>query len=166
MVVGVVVTNRELGDSSVGAAKRHVEVSLPKGCEYKAGDCLAVQGRNSDETVFRVMKRFGLNAEDVMSVQSSKKDFLPAQPMAVEHFLRSSVELAAPVTKRQLATLSSWAEEASDQRKRLEKMHDDVHYQQLLDQRYSVIDVLEEVPRLRLPFGVYIDFLLPMSPRL
>lgn len=166
MTVGVVATNRELGDSSVGAAKRHVEVSLPKGCEYKSGDCLAVKGQNSEETVSRVMKRFGLNAEDVMSIQLSKKDFLPAQPIAVEHFLRSSVELAAPITKRQLAIMSSWAEEASDEHTRLEKMHDDIHYQQLLDQRYSVIDVLEEVPRLRLPFGVYIDFLLPMSPRL
>ena len=166
MAVGVVVANRELADNSVGAAKRHVEVRLPEGCEYKSGDYLAVQGRNPDETVFRVMKRFGLSAEDVMSVQSSKKDFLPAQPMAVEHFLRSSVELAAPVTERQLVTLASWAEEASAERTQLEKMHDDVRYQQLLDQRYSVIDVLEELPRLRLPFGVYIDLLMPLSPRL
>jgi cytochrome P450 / NADPH-cytochrome P450 reductase len=45
-------------------------------------------------------------------------------------------------------------------------MHEDIEYQQLLDKRYSVIDVLEEVPRLRLPFGVYIDLLLPLSPRL
>jgi cytochrome P450 / NADPH-cytochrome P450 reductase len=167
MAVGVVISNRELADTSIGAAKRHVEVRLPAGCEYTSGDYLIVQGRNPDEIVFRVMKRFGLGAEDVMSVQSTKKDFLPVQPMAVEHFLRSSVELAAPVTKRQLATLASWAEEDSVERTQLEKMHDDVEYQQILDKRYSVIDVLEEVPGLlRLPFGVYIDLLLPLSPRL
>ncbi|KAF7502833.1 hypothetical protein GJ744_005012 [Endocarpon pusillum] len=167
MAVGVVIANRELADTSIGAAKRHVEVRLPEGCEYRSGDYLVVQGRNPDETVFRVMKRFGLGAEDVMSVQSSKKDFLPTKPMAVEHFLRSSVELAAPVTKRQLATLALWAEEGSAERLQLENMHDDVNYQQLLDKRYSVIDILEEVPGLlRLPFGVYIDLLLPLSPRL
>ncbi|KAL8862226.1 MAG: hypothetical protein Q9178_001233 [Gyalolechia marmorata] len=166
MAVGVVTANRELADTSVGAAKRHVEVRLPAGSEYKSGDYLIVQGRNPDETVFRVMKRFDLGAEDVMTVQSSKKEFIPSQPMAVEHFLRSGVELAQPITKRQLATLASWAKEASAERTQLEKMHDDTEYQQLLDKRYSVIDILEEVPGLPLPFGVYIDLLLPLSPRL
>ena len=166
MTVGVVTANRELADTSVGAAKRHVEVRLPAGSEYKSGDYLIVQGRNPDETVFRVMKRFDLGAEDVMTVQSSKKEFIPSQPMAVEHFLRSGVELAQPVTKRQLATLALWAKEASAERTQLEKMHDDSEYQQLLDRRYSVIDILEEVPGLPLPFGVYIDLLLPLSPRL
>lgn len=165
MGVGVVIANHELTDTSVGAAKRHVEVRLPWGCQYRSGDYLVVQGRNSDETVSRVMKRFGLDAEDVMSVQASKKDFIPVQPIAVEHFLRSSVELAAPVTKRQLSTLASRAEDNSAERMQLEKMYDDVRYQQLLDQRYSVIDVLDQVPRLALPFGVYIDLLLPLSPR-
>lgn len=165
MAVGVVIANRELAETSVGAAKRHLEVRLPQGCEYRSGDYLVVQGRNPDETVSRVMERFGLGAEDVMSVQASKKDFIPAQPMAVEHFLRSSVELAAPVTKRQLLTLASWADENSSELVRLRKLHDDEQYQQLLDQRYSVIDVLDEVPRLAVSFGVYIDLLLPLSPR-
>jgi hypothetical protein len=31
----------------------------------------------TDETVFGEMKRFGWGAGDVMSIQSSKKDFLP-----------------------------------------------------------------------------------------
>jgi cytochrome P450/NADPH-cytochrome P450 reductase len=166
MSVGVVLANRELADTSVGAAKRHIDVRLPVGTEYRSGDYLVVQGRNPDETVFRVMKRFGLSPEDVMSIQLSKKEFLPTQPMAVEHFLRSSVELAAPVTKRQLVTLAEWADEESPERTQLGKMHEDVNYQQLLDKRYSVIDILEEVPGLRLPFGVYIDLLLPLSPRL
>lgn len=166
MATGVVVANRELADSSVGAAKRHVEVRLPVGCEYNTGDYLVVQGRNPDETVFRIMKRFGLGAEDVMSVEASKKDFIPIHPMAVEHFLRSNVELAAPITKRQLTSLASCAEVNSAERIQLEKMYDDVEYQQLLDKRYSVIDVLDEVPRLPLPFGIYIDLLLPLSPRL
>lgn len=165
MGVGVVITNRELASNSVGAAKRHVEVRLPPGCEYRSGDYLVIQGRNADQAVSRVMKRFGLGAEDVMSVQSRKKDFIPAQPMAVAHFLRSSVELAGPITKRQLLTLASWADQNSAELKQLEKMHDDVQYQQLLDQRYSVIDVLDRISRLRLPFGVYIDLLLPLSPR-
>ena len=166
MSVGVITANTELSDTTLGPAKRHVEVRLPVGTEYTAGDYLVVQGRNPDENVLRVMKRFQLSPEDVMSVPSSKKDFLPAQPMAVEHFLRSSVELAAPVTKRQLTTLASWAEEDSAVRAQLDAMHEDAAYQKLLDTRYSVIDVLEEVPQLEVPFGVYIDLLPPRAPRL
>ena len=165
MVMGVVTSNRKLADTSIGPAKVHVEVRLPPGCEYKAGDYLVVQGRNSHETVFRVLNRFCLNPEDVMSVHSSKKDFLPAQPMSVQHFLCGSVELAAPVTERQLATLASWADADSTECIQLQKMQNHDHYQELLDKRYSIIDVLEDIPDLHLPFGVFIDLLLPLSPR-
>ncbi|KAI0376191.1 cytochrome P450 [Hypomontagnella monticulosa] len=165
MAAGTVVANIELADTSVGAAKRHVEIRLPPGCDYTSGDYLVIQGRNPEETVRRVMARFGLTEHDVMSVQESKKNFLPSQPMAVDHFLYSSVELASPVTKRQLAALASLAETGSAERKQLEEMQGDSKYQEILEKRYSVLDVLEEVPSLRVPFGVYIDFLLPLTPR-
>ncbi|KAL8703233.1 MAG: hypothetical protein Q9201_003591 [Fulgogasparrea decipioides] len=166
MVTGVVTANRELADYSIGTAKRHIEIRLPAGSEYRSGDYIVVQGKNPDETVYRVMKRFNLDVGDVLCVLSKKKEFMPTQPIAVEHFLRSSVELAAPITKRQLGTLISCAKEESAERTQLEKMHEDVAYSQLLDKRYSVIDILEEVPQLQLPFGIYIDLLLPLSPRL
>ncbi|KAI4171528.1 MAG: hypothetical protein LQ348_006921, partial [Seirophora lacunosa] len=153
MAAGVVVENRELADTSVGAAKRHVEIRLPAGAEYRSGDYLVVQGRNPDETVSRAMKRFGLSAEDVMRVPASTKDFIPAQPMAIEHFLRSSVELNQPITSRQLGTLATHAPEGSPERTQLETMRTDAEYQSLLDKRYSILDVLEEVPRLTFPFG-------------
>ncbi|KAL8644049.1 MAG: hypothetical protein Q9210_007447, partial [Variospora velana] len=164
MSTGIVVVNRELADTSVGAAKRHVEVRLPAGTEYKAGDYLVVQARNPDTTVSRAMRRFSLSAEDVMSVPSSNKDFIPTHPIAVEHFLRSSVELAQPITSRQLATLATYSPPGSPEHTRLEEMQ--TAYQALLDARYSILDVLEEVPLLPLPFGVYIDLLLPLTPRL
>ena len=165
MVKAVVTTNIELADTTLGPAKRHVEVSLPANCEYRSGDYLVVQGQNSHEAVSRVMTRFGLSAGDSMTVHSSKKEFLPSTPMAVERFLRDRVELAAPISKRQLEILASFAKDGSDERTQLENMHIDTNYQQILDKRYSVIDVVEEFPHLDLPFGVYIDLLLPLSPR-
>ncbi|KAL4733344.1 cytochrome P450 [Aspergillus similis] len=166
MFKAVVTTTFELADTTMGPAKRHVEVRLPARCEYRSGDYLVIQGQNSDETVSRVMARFNLSVKDILTVQSSKKAFLPSRPMAVEDFLRHRVELATPISKRQLEILASFAKDESDERTQLERMHVDVYYQEILDKRYSVIDVLEEFPRLDLPFGVYIDFLLPLSPRL
>ena len=164
MITGVVATNFELAGASEGPAKRHTEISFPASCGYRSGDYLAIHGQNSDEAVARVMKRFCLTTGNVMSVRSSK-EFLPTKPMAVEHFLRSRVELAASISRRQLEILASFAQEDSAEHTQLTTMHEDVYYQQLLDQRYSVIDVLEEVPQLALTFGVYIDLLLPLSPR-
>ncbi|KAK4199539.1 putative bifunctional cytochrome P450 group I:NADPH-P450 reductase [Triangularia verruculosa] len=165
MGVGTIHAICQLADTSVGPAKYHVEVRLPPGCHYRAGDYLVVQGRNSDEAVHRAMARFGLSPEDTMTVQSSKKDFLPSQPMAVEHFLRSSVELAAPITKRQLLTLSLHAEEASEEKAKLVDMSQDSTYESLLANRHSVLDVLTTIPSLTLPFGVFIDLLPPLAPR-
>lgn len=166
LTVGVVTSNRELADTSVGMSKRHVDIRLPPGCTYRSGDHLVVHGRNPEQTVARVLARFSLGAQDVMSIQESKKEFLPVVPMAVEHFLLNCVELSAPITQKQLAIMSSMADEGSSERALLEKMQDESSYQNLLDKRYSVIDVLEEVPGLDFPFGVYVDMLLPMTPRL
>lgn len=165
MTVGVVIASSELADASIGAPKRHVEIQLPEGCAYKSGDYLHVQGRNPDEAVSRVMKRFNLTSGDLMTVRSSKKDFLPARPVSIEHFLRSTVELASPITQRQLAILTTHAGEDGDITSKLKIMSNEAEYQQLLDKRYSIIDILEELPGLRLPFGIYIDLLLPLAPR-
>ncbi|KAH7322430.1 cytochrome P450 [Stachybotrys elegans] len=162
---GVVVASREIADTSIGPAKRHVEVQLPAGMDYRSGDYLVVQGRNADETVFRVLKRFSLHPEDLMTVQSSKKAHLPTEPISVEHFLRSRVELAVPVTKKQVGVLASWANDGSPEFEQLKKFYSDDKYQEILDKRYSIIDILEEVPKLYLPFGVYIDLLPALTPR-
>lgn len=165
MTVGVITASRELADASIGAPKHHVEIQLPEGGSYKSGDYLLIQGRNPDETVSRVMKQFKLTAGDLMTVRSSKKNFLPARPVSIEHFLRSTVELAAPITQRQLGILATYAGEGSEATSKLAALSEEAAYSQILDKRYSIIDVLEDLPGLNLPFGVYIDLLLPLVPR-
>lgn len=165
MSVGVIVASSELADASVGAPKRHVEVRLPRGITYKSGDYLVVQGRNSDEAVSRVLRRFDLTAGDLMTVRSSTKDFLPARAVSIENFLRSTVELATPITRKQLTILIQYARDGSNELSRLREMHEEVQYQNLLNKRYSILDVLDELPGFRLQFGVYIDLLVPVLPR-
>lgn len=165
MVVGEIVASYGLADASVGAPKQHVEIRLPEECSYRSGDYLLIQGRNSAEAVSRVLRRFNLTAGDLMTVRSSTKTFLPARAVSIEYFLRNSVELAAPITQRQLTILSTHAGEDSEARSKLQASCVDARYQDLLDKRYSIIDVLEDLPGLRLPFGIYIDLLLPLTPR-
>ena len=165
MTIGTVISNYELADTSIGPAKRHMNIRLPPGTPYSSGDYLVVQPRNPGETVRRVMERFGLSDADMMSVKNSKKKFLPTQPTSIQEFLSSSVELATPVTKRQLSTLASVAKENSDERKKLETMLQDSSYQKLLEKRYTTLDVLEELPNLDVPFGSYVDMLQALTPR-
>ncbi|KAL4746133.1 hypothetical protein BDW72DRAFT_207610 [Aspergillus terricola var. indicus] len=165
LITGIITSNIKLADATLGPAKRHLEVRLPAGYAYQSGDYLVVQGRNSDELVARVMRRFGLQGGYTICVQSSKKTFLPTQPTLVKDFLHCKVELAAPIGKRQLDILAQSAKPDSLERAKLQAIGDEISYQRLLDMRYSVIDVLDEVPELDISFGVYLDLLLPMSPR-
>jgi sulfite reductase alpha subunit-like flavoprotein len=51
MNIGTVVANLELAGTEVGPSKRQIDIRLPDGMSYTAGDYLVVQPRNPDETV-------------------------------------------------------------------------------------------------------------------
>src|SRR5439155_1702489 len=79
-----VVANRELvAPAPDGAAPhrsvRHVEVALPDGVGYRAGDHLGVIPHNRDEEVERVARRFRLSPDAVVRVVSDAgaRTFLP-----------------------------------------------------------------------------------------
>ncbi|CAF3512298.1 unnamed protein product [Rotaria sp. Silwood1] len=55
--VGIVTENKLLVEASeLGPAKRHIEIELPKGQTYRAGDYLAILPTNPSEVVHQVLK--------------------------------------------------------------------------------------------------------------
>ena len=62
---GEVVENRELVDMSspLGRSKRHIDIALPEGMSYRAGDYLAVLPHNPIGVVMRTLKRFNLASD-------------------------------------------------------------------------------------------------------
>lgn len=60
--LGTVVANRELVDTGAPGArsKRHLEIALPEGVTYRAGDYLAVLPLNPVTAVDRALARFDL----------------------------------------------------------------------------------------------------------
>ena len=165
MTTGTVISNYELADTSVGLAKHHMEIRLPAGSTYTSGDYLVVQPRNPEETVRRVLTRFGLSDYDMMSVKGSKKKFLPTESTSVIEFLLNAVELATLITKRQLGVLLDYAKEGSEERRSIESIQQDEKYQEVLTKRLSILDVLEYKAGLELPFGTYVDMLQALTPR-
>ena len=159
---GIVLDNRQLADDSVGPAKMHLDVMLPEGVTYEAGDYLVILPKNPQDVVTRVMRFFGFADHTRISVQGSKKRYLPSEPTPIGVFLFGYVELQTPVTKRQLGTIASYAE--GETKVALEKLQNDDIYASILEKRYSIIDILEEHP-LEFPFEAYIDMLIPLVPR-
>ena len=159
MGIGIVMKNEQLADSSTGLEKKHMEVRLPEGMTYQSGDYLVIQPRNPDEAVQRVLRYFDLDEQDRVKVEGSRKKFLPSEPTPVDVFLRDHVELGSPVTKRQLRTISAYSKNKSK-----DTLVNDEVCEQMIEKRYTLVDVLVEYG-VDLPFAIYIDMLLPLTPR-
>ena len=83
------------------SAKKHVEVKLPTGMEYKAGDYLAVLPLNHAQTVRRVFKRFGLAWDAGVRITPGQSTVLPMnRQTSVFDLLTAYVELSQPATHK------------------------------------------------------------------
>ena len=78
--------------------KRHIELQLPTDMTYRAGDYLAVLPINHAKIVRRVMNRFGLAWDAVITVKEGQNTILPTQKIAVYAMLSAYVELNQPAT--------------------------------------------------------------------
>lgn len=81
--------------------KRHIEIELPEGMSYQVGDYLAVLPLNPKETVKRVMKRFWLGTDSMITIEDAGPTTLPVGlPLHVDDLLKGYVELSQPATLR------------------------------------------------------------------
>lgn len=76
MATGVVLSNAEVARAGAGPQKKHMEVLLPPGQRYRSGDYLVVLPVNPRGQVRRVMNRFGLHPDDLLSVTGTSKEYL------------------------------------------------------------------------------------------
>ncbi|GAB2656003.1 bifunctional P-450/NADPH--P450 reductase [Saccharopolyspora gloriosae] len=162
---GTVVENRELTDLAAGS-KRHLEIALPEGVRYRAGDYLAVLPLNPPAVVARALSRFGL-AHDDQVVLRGERTFLPTgSHVAAGELLGSYVELAQPATRRQIELLADAAACPPDVRALHALSRDaDAHAEQVLRPRVTLLDLLERFPSCALTFGGFLRLLSPLTPR-
>lgn len=169
-----VTANRELvtaaGPDLPARSVRHIEVRLPDGVSYEAGDHLGVIPHNSAAQVRRVVTRFGFDENTVIRLRANRdaKTFLPIdEPVSVHDLLADYVELAHVATRRDIATMLRHTEYPLT-RAKLEALLDEDgerYRKDVLAGRKSVIDLLEEHPTCELPFNVYLEMLPALSPR-
>ncbi len=167
---GIVVENRELVDMSspFARSKRHIEIALPDGADYRAGDYLSVLPENPTENVGRALRRFHLPYDAQVLVHRSpgmETIFPTDQPVMAGELLSSYVDLNFPATRRAMARLSEATADA-DQKKALADLASDESYvHEILEKRVSVLDLLERFPSCNLSFADFLQVLPVLKPR-
>ncbi|MFT3814661.1 MAG: cytochrome P450 [Acidovorax sp.] len=166
---GEVVENRELVDmqSPLGRSKRHIDIRLPEGMSYKAGDYLAVLPHNPIALTMRALQRFGLAADSQIIIRkpAGSVSTLPVDmPVNASEVLFHYVELGQPVTRGQVGQLAAHTE--GPQQAELSALAEEGAYQRdLLAKRVSLLELLERYPACKLGFAAFLEMLPPARSR-
>jgi cytochrome P450/NADPH-cytochrome P450 reductase len=169
----VVRDNHELLGADAGRSTRHLEVALPSGMQYKAGDHLGVLPRNNINLIRRVMLHFGLDAGSYLTIIPNRGSHthLPTdEPAPLLGVLGSCVELQDPATRGDIEVMARYTSDP-EQRASLEGLvgTDDESQtrfrNEVLARGRSLLDLLEDYPACDMPFEVFLDRLPPLRPR-
>ena len=168
-----VAVNRELhvktGRFPSERSTRHIELELPAGVTYRAGDHLGVAPRNSDALVARVAAKFGLDPKSrvILRRAGGRLGFLPVDaPIALARLLGEYVELQDPASRRHIQTMVEHTECPWTGPRLAALAADEVRYKdEVIGRRKSALDLLEEYPACQLPFSAYLEMLPPLRAR-
>ena len=166
-----VLATRELTQAHDGVEVRpvrHIELQLPTGVSYESGDHLGVIPHNGAALVARVTERFGLDPDAWIRLDAAEgvTSFLPiGERVTVHHLLSDYVELQGVAGRRDIERLLEYTEYPWSRAQLERLLESDRYRQEILGRRQSVLDLLETHPTCRLPFGVFLELLSPLSPR-
>ncbi|CAK7201368.1 hypothetical protein SEUCBS139899_004072 [Sporothrix eucalyptigena] len=153
--------------------KRHIEFQLPSDMAYQTGDYLAVLPLNPDNDVRRVIQRFRLPWDAVVTIRRGGPTTLPTDtPIALSELLRGYVELALPATRKDIEVLRQLANHEEGNQGRIESARlgtllDDAKAfaATVLERRTSLLDLLEQNPGVELPLASFLAMLPPLRAR-
>lgn len=164
-----ILANRELQNTATsGRSTRHIEVLLPDGVSYRAGDHLSIVPENGAVLVERAVRRFGFapGAHVVLTAPEGRRAALPVgEAISVHRLLSDYLELQLPATRKQIQTMAQNTR-CPFTRPKLEALLEEDHFRAgVLAKRKSVLDLLEEYPACELPFASFIEMMPLMTPR-
>jgi cytochrome P450/NADPH-cytochrome P450 reductase len=175
-VPATVVANRELtakAGTPGGRSVRHVEVALPAGTTYQAGDHLGVLPRNDVTLLNRVIARFRLDAGQYVTLRATggAPTHLPTgEPYPLLGILAGCVELQDVATRPQLSALAASMPPgtARDELTALTATDDDArarYRERIAAPRRTLLELCESHPEATLGFAEFLDLLPALRPR-
>ena len=176
--VGMTVrANRELQhrdcDRPSERSTRHLEIALPPGLTYHAGDHLGIVPRNGLDQIRRVLLRFRLDPGLYLTItpHANASSHLPVdEPVPLIGVLANRVELQDVATRLQLTTLAEHAQDVAQREALLALTGDDDasqarYREEVFGPHKSILDLLDQFPSCALPFEQFLDLLPPLHPR-
>jgi len=164
-----VLANRELQNPEKSdRSTRHIEVLLPDGASYRAGDHLSIVPQNGAALVERAVRRFGFapGAHVLLTTPEGRRAALPVgEAISVHRLLSDYLELQLPATRKQIQTMAQHTR-CPFTRPKLEALLEEDRFRgEILAKRKSILDLLEEFPACELPFAAFIEMMPLMTPR-
>ncbi|KAL3471658.1 cytochrome P450 [Aspergillus californicus] len=146
--------------------KKHLEIRLPEGATYTAGDYVAVLPINPPETVRRAMRQFKLSWDAQITIAASgPTTALPTdRPVAANDIFSTYVELSQPATRKDLRTMADVATDTETQ-STLRTYANETYSTGILNKGVSVLDILEQYPGIDLSLGSFLLMLPSMRMR-
>jgi cytochrome P450/NADPH-cytochrome P450 reductase len=95
-----IIRSNELLTSEGEPEKRHIVLTLPTATSYKVGDYLAVLPINSSVNIRRVLRRFGLPWDAMLTIKGGNTTLPMGHPISAMDILGAYVELSQPATRR------------------------------------------------------------------
>ncbi|KKF96040.1 NADPH--cytochrome P450 reductase [Ceratocystis platani] len=147
--------------------KNHIEIKLPSGVTYRAGDYLAVLPHNPADTVSRAVRAFSLNADAYITISGKIQTHLPVgKELPIGSVLSAYIELAQPATKRNITTLAKAATDPAEAVILTSLASEEKYATEITQKRMSILDLLEAYPSIDLPFANFLEMMPPMRVRL
>lgn len=165
-VTGVVVRNEKLSTDmpELCTNKYRIDIRLPEGESYSAGDYLDVLPRNPQAVVDRVLQRFGYSPNDQISLQGGSSHLPLNTPIAVGDLLSNYCELSVPAGKRQITRLAERCP-CPPEAAALREFADSKFEEEVVQKRRSILDLLELYQSIDITFADFLGMLPPLLPR-
>ncbi|KAH7137527.1 hypothetical protein B0J13DRAFT_640074 [Dactylonectria estremocensis] len=151
--------------------KRHLEIRLPEGLTYKAGDHLNILPRNSVHNITRALSLFGLGEDTVVTISSAKRNLGPGLPLdtpvTAADLFGAYVELGSIASHKTIQTLVDVVKDGDDNtRTALLSLVEDANSKtKIQDNQVSVLDLLERFPKAQPSLSFFLSMLVQMRPR-
>jgi cytochrome P450/NADPH-cytochrome P450 reductase len=166
---------RELQSGDSSKRTRHVEIALPEGAVYTAGDHLGVCPRNDEEFIERLAQHLGAALESLFMVPKTLN--VRAVPkgivLQVRNVLTNLVDIAGRPTVPLLELLLAKTNDPTEER-RLEEIRDALQtpdgpaspLREAVDAgAYDVLQLLDEFPSCKLNVFEFLQVAQPLRPR-
>ncbi len=139
----------------------HLEVALPEGVDYRAGDHMLVLPRNRQRDVRRAARLFGIEPGALVRIGGDEQDLLDGFTV-----LQTRFDLTAPASRQGIELLAHYVDEDSHRDQLLALPVPDAYQAQVLARNRSLLDLAEDFPPAEpLPVGQLDRVFTAIKPR-